>query len=170
MNQYSNRMVVVHWLTLVLMVAAFFLGEEAHDARKEEGATIAAYVAHSVVGAAVMLLTLLRLVFRKADGVPAPLGNSAMDKVATGVHHMLYLILILLPVSGMVQVMTSDVGKAILAGDPTLLPQKFTGVAAHEVHEMLVPAMFLLVGVHVLGALKHQFVLKDGLLKRMWFK
>jgi cytochrome b561 len=27
-----------------------------------------------------------------------------------------------------------------------------------------------LVAVHILGALKHQFVMKDGLLSRMWFK
>ncbi len=171
MNQYSNRMVIMHWLTLVLMIAAWFLGEEVHDARKAEaGATVAGYVAHALAGAAVLLLTVLRLAFRKADGVPAPIGRSTMDKIATGVHHSLYLLLFLLPVSGMVQVMTSDVGKAILAGDATLLPRKFDGVMAHEVHEILVTVVILLVGVHVLGALKHQFVLKDGLLKRMWFK
>ncbi len=170
MNQYSTRMVVAHWLTLLLLIAAYCLGEEAHDARKEGGATIAMYVAHSLVGGAVVLVTLLRLFFRKSDGVPAPVGTGMMDKVAKGIHHALYLVLFLLPFSGMMQVLNSDLFKAITTGDPMLLPKKFTGVAAHEVHEVLVTVLMVLVVVHVVGALKHQLVMKDGLMKRMWFK
>lgn len=174
MVRYSNRMVIVHWLTLLLLVVAYFLGEQVHDARKtlEEtsGASIAQYIAHSLAGGAVVVLTLLRLFFRKTDGVPAPIGTGLMDKIATGVHHGLYLVLILLPFSGMMIVLNSPVGKAILAGDPTLLPRKFSEVAAHDVHEILVTVLFVLVGVHILGAIKHQFLMKDGLLSRMWFK
>ncbi|MDD2776855.1 MAG: hypothetical protein PHU06_12945 [Gallionella sp.] len=67
MTHYSKRVVIAHWLTLLLLVAAYVLGEEAHDARKAvegAGATIAEYVAHSLAGAAVLLLTILRLFFR----------------------------------------------------------------------------------------------------------
>jgi cytochrome b561 len=64
-------------------------------------------------------------------------------------------------------VLTSDVGKAIAAGDAALLPVKFDGVAAHEVHEVLVTVLIVLVAVHVLGALKHQFLMKDSLMERM---
>ncbi|MDD4959619.1 MAG: cytochrome b/b6 domain-containing protein [Gallionella sp.] len=173
MTHYSKRVVIAHWLTLLLLVAAYVLGEEAHDARKAvegAGATIAEYVAHSLAGAAVLLLTILRLFFRKADGVPAPIGTGLMDKVATGVHHALYLVLFLLPVSGMMIVLNSSIGKAILAGDPTLLPRKFSEVPAHDAHEILVTVLFVLVGIHVLGAIKHQFLMKDGLISRMWFK
>jgi len=64
-------------------------------------------------------------------------------------------------------VVTSDVGKALLAGDATLLPKKFTGIAPHEVHEILVTVLIVLVVVHILGAIKHQFIMKDGLMERM---
>ena len=37
----------------------------------------------------------------------------------------------------------------------------------HEVHEMLVKVLFVLVGLHVAAALKHQFIDRDGLLWRM---
>lgn len=167
MEKYSKRIIVIHWLTLALLVAAWFLGESVHDARKAEGATIAGYMAHSLVGAAVLLLTLARLAFRRKDGVPPAMGNTPMDKVAKGIHHLLYALLILLPVSGMMQVLGSDVGKALLAGDATLLPAKFEGVVAHEVHEVLVTALIVLAAVHVLGALKHQFVMKDNIMDRM---
>ena len=167
MTQYSKRMVIVHWLTLALLIAAWFLGEAAHDARHDEVATIQGYVIHALVGGSIFLLVLARLFFRRKDGTPPVSGNTPMDKMAKGIHHLLYTLLVLLPVSGMMQIITSDVGKALLAGDATLLPKKFEGVVAHEVHETLVTVLIVLVVVHLLGAIKHQFITKDGLMDRM---
>lgn len=169
MTQYSNRMVLIHWLTLVLLVAAWFLGDELADATDESSATIAGYLVHGLVGGAVLLLTVARLFFRSRDGTPPDLGQTPMDKLAKGVHHLLYTVLFVLPVSGIVTVMTSDAGKALLSGDASLLPKEdgYENVFAHEVHEVLVTALILLVAVHLLGALKHQFITKDGLMERM---
>lgn len=167
MTQYSKRMVLIHWLTLALLVAAWWLGDALDDARHDGNATLAGYIAHALVGDAVLLLTLLRLYFRRKDGTPKPLGTTMMDKVATGVHHSLYSVLVLLPITGVVTIATSDVGRALLAGDASLLPKKFTGVFAHNVHEVLVSVLIALVAVHLLGAIKHHFILKDGLLSRM---
>lgn len=167
MKKYSKRSIIVHWLTLVLLVAAWFLGDSASDARHGEGATIAGYMVHILVGGTVLLLTLMRIIFRRADGIPPPMGDTPMDKVAKGIHHVLYLLLFVLPLSGIMQVLTSDVGKALLAGDASLLPKKFEGVPAHGVHEILVNVLIVVVVVHVLGALKHQFVMKDNIMDRM---
>ncbi len=167
MTQYSKRMVIAHWLTLGLLVLAWYLGDAAHDARHEKVATLMGYIMHIAAGVAVLLLTLTRLVFRSKDKTPAPAGSGLLNKVATGMHHLLYVILIFLPISGAMQVVTSDVGKALLAGDVTLLPKKFTGVVAHEVHEILVTVLIVLVVVHILAALKHQFLDKDNLMSRM---
>lgn len=167
MTQYSKRMVIAHWLTLVLLAAAWLLGDALSDARHEGNATLAGYLIHALVGDGILLLTLLRMMFRRKDGTPAPLGSSLMDKVATGVHHLLYTLLILIPVSGMVTIFTSKVGSALLAGDATLLPKKFIGVFAHNMHEWLLNLLILVVAIHVLGALKHQFMLKDNLMNRM---
>lgn len=167
MEKYSKRIIIIHWLTLALLVVAWFLGDSVNDARHEGGATIAGYMVHSIVGGAVLLLTLLRMVYRRTDGIPPPLGDSLLDKVAKGVHHLLYVLLILLPLSGIMQVLTSDVGKALKAGDASLLPKKFEGVAAHGAHEILVNVLIAVVVLHVLGALKHQFVTKDNIMARM---
>ncbi len=167
MTQYSKRMVIVHWLTLALLVAAWFLGDAVHDARKEEGATLMGYAAHMLAGGTILLLTILRLYFRRKDGTPPPVGQSLMDKVAKGIHHVLYAVLLLLPASGIMQVVTSKVCDALRAWDATLLPKKFDGVPAHEVHEILVTVLIVLAVVHILGAIKHQFIMKDGLMERM---
>lgn len=169
MTQYSNRMILVHWLTLALLVAAWFLGDELAEATDESHATIAAYLIHALVGGAVLLLTAARLLFRGKDGVPPALGDTTMDKVAKGVQHMMYLVLFVLPVSGIMTIVTSDAGKALLAGDAALLPKDggYHGVFAHEMHETMVNVLIVLVLVHLLGAIKHQFIMKDGLLNRM---
>jgi len=169
MTQYSKRMVIIHWLTLALVIAAWFLGDAVNDARHEGGASLFGYLIHMLTGAAILLLTLARLVFRGQDGVP-PHGDTPMDKVANIIQYLMYALLILLPVSGSMQVLTSDIGKALMAGDAALLPAKLDGVAAHGVHELLVNVLIVLVLVHVLGALKHQFVMKDNLMDRMSLK
>lgn len=167
MTQYSKRMVIVHWLTLALLVAAWFFGHELDEARHEEGATLLGYVVHALTGGAVLLFAVARLYFRNKDGVPPPLGEALLDKVAKGIHYALYAALILVPVSGVMQILTSDVYAALTAWDASLLPRKFTGVTAHEVHENLVNALIVLAVVHVLGAIKHQFITKDGIMERM---
>lgn len=172
MTQYSKSMVLVHWLTLVMLAAAWFLGEELADATDENSATLAGYLAHLLIGGSVLLLTAARLYFRGKHGTPAPLGDSAMDKVAKGIHHMLYTVLFLLPVSGFVTVMSSDAARALSTGDASLLPKEggYDAIIAHDVHEILVNLLIALVAVHVLGALKHQFVLKDGIMDRMMLR
>lgn len=167
MTQYSKRMVIAHWLTLLLLIAAWFLGHELDEARHEAGGPLIGYIAHALAGATVLLLAFARLYFRGKDGTPPPMGDTPMDKVAKGIHHLLYTVMILIPVSGVLTVATSEVKNAILAWDATLLPKKFSGVFAHDVHETLVTVLIVLVVIHVLGAIKHQFIMKDGLMERM---
>lgn len=169
MIQYSKRMVIAHWLTLAMLVVAWFLGEELAESTDESKATIAGYILHMLAGGAVLLLAVSRFIFRSKDGVPPALGQTLMDKVAKGAHHLLYTLLIVLPVSGVITVFTSDAIKGLLAGDASLLPKEdgFEHVFAHEVHEVLVTVLIVVVVFHILGAIKHQFIDKDGLMERM---
>jgi len=169
MTQYSKRMVIIHWLTLALLIAAWLLGENLAEATDDNKATLAGYIVHLLAGGAILLLTVTRLISRSKDGTPPAMGQTLMDKVAKGIHHALYTVLFVLPISGVLTVITSDAGKALLAGDVNLLPKKdgYEHVFAHEVHEVLVTVLIALVVVHLLGAIKHQFIMKDGLMKRM---
>ncbi len=169
MKQYSKRMVIVHWLTLALLLAGWFFGDQLAEATDESKATLAGYIVHILIGMTILIVTVSRLMFRSKDGTPPPIGVSAIDKIAKGIHHLLYTLLFLLPVSGFVTVVTSDAGKALLAGDASLLPKEdgYEHVFAHEVHEVLVNVLIAVVLVHLLGAIKHQFIAKDGLMERM---
>jgi len=169
MVPYSKRMVIIHWLTLVLLIVAWYLGDALIDARIEKNATLIGYFAHALMGGAILLLTILRLTFRSVDGTPPLLGNSVMDIVARGVHHGLYVLLILLSITGFMTLLTSTVGMALVTNTAILLPAEYTGpsVIPHSLHEILVTVMMVVVLVHILGAIKHQFIMKDGLMRRM---
>ena len=66
-------------------------------------------------------------------------------------------------------VLTSSVGEALLAADARLLPAKYTGpgLVPHAAHDILVTVLMVVVAIHVLGVIKHQFIMKDGLMRRM---
>ena len=169
MEPYSRRMVIIHWLTVVLLIVAWYLGDTLVDARSEKSATLIGYFAHMLAGGTVLLLTILRLTFRNVDGAPPPVSNSLMDMVASGIFNGLYILLILLSATGFMTVLTSSVGEALMAVDARLLPAKYTGpaIVPHAAHDILVTVLIVVVVMHILGVIKHQFILKDGLMRRM---
>ena len=172
MTQYSRRLVIIHWLTFVLIVVEWFLGNNLADATDAGNATVQGYLVHVLVGATILLLTITRLFFRRQDGAPPPIGKSFMDKAAKVNVYALYAVLLALTASGMLTVLTSEAGKALLAGDANLLPKAegYKNVFAHEVHEVLVTVLIVFVVLHLLGVIKHQFIMKDGFIKRMFLR
>jgi len=168
-QQYSKRMVIIHWLTLLLLLVTWYLGDMLETDRLAKSSTLIGHVAHMAAGISVLFLTILRLTFRGVDGTPPLVSQSLMDIVAKGVHMFIYALLMALPASGMIVAMTSSVGWALLAGDASMLPVEYTGpgVVTRAAHDFLFTVLLVVLAVHILGALKHQFILKDNLLKRM---
>jgi cytochrome b561 len=99
------------------------------------------------------------------------MGDTSLDKLAKGIHYLLYAVLFLLPVTGITIIFNSKAGAALWAGDGSLLPKEhgFKDVFSHEIHEQLVNVLIALVVVHMIGAIYHQFIKKDGLMNRMAF-
>lgn len=170
MKQFSTRIAVVHWLTLLLFIAAVYLGHTLDD-MQDAAKKMSLYPAHFIIGDLVLILTLIRAYFLRKDGKLAPIegGSAIANKVATGIHHLLYLLLIALPVTGIIMITTTGLLEALRLHDASKLPdlEKFT---IHEVHGTLVGILVLTIGLHALAALYHQFILKDNLIRRMAIK
>lgn len=170
MKQYTKRLAAIHWFTLLLFIAAFYLGHEL-DETEAVAAKMALYPYHFILGDLVLILTLVRTYFLRKDGKPAPIagGSAIANKVSTGIHHLLYVLLIALPISGMVMINTTGLITALQAHDASQMPdlEKFT---IHEVHAAIVAIIMLTIALHVIAALYHQFVLKDNLIRRMAMK
>ena len=153
---YSTIQIGLHWLVLVLVVIQLLVAEsmtETFDAM-DEGGTVSSSTAffgsvHFWVGLAILAVMLTRLGVRLRRGAPEHAGASstALTIVAQTVHYALYAVLIAAPISGLIAYYgIADIG---------------------DIHALVRPALFILVALHILGALYGQFVRKDGTLRRM---
>lgn len=169
MKQYSKRTAVMHWLIFLLVVAAFILGHEVEDIQ-DTTQKLAMYPYHFILGNLVFLLVLVRIYFRKKDGEPAPANvNPLLNKITTLTQVMLNLTLMAVAISGFITVATSGLVDAFRTNDPDLVPD-FHEVAAKGFHELFIGVLGLLIAIHVITALYHQFVVKDNLLRRIMIR
>jgi cytochrome b561 len=169
MKQYSKRTSILHWLIFLLVVAAFFLGHYLADLENTPE-KLSLLPVHFLTGDLILILVLVRIYFRKKDGEPAPANaNPLLNKLATATHGLLNISLIVVAISGTVTVATSGVIEALKRSDPSLLPD-FEKVGAREVHEILISVMLLLLALHVVATLYHQFIVKDNLMRRIMIK
>ena len=154
---YARVQIIVHWLTLLVMLASFI----SHDAMETAWLVIRrghdaqftpdlAVRVHVIAGSVLLALTLLRIWLRVRHGAPAPVaGQHRLITIgAASVHGLLYLFLLALPVTGMV----TWFGGVLVTG---------------PVHGVLFAVTLGLLGAHVLAALVHQFFIRDNLLARM---
>ena len=89
-------------------------------------------------------------------------------KLANGVHRLLYVLMVALPLSGLVMAVASKYGVKwfgleFISG----LDNKPLREAFKEVHEIVGVVILLIIIVHILGALKHKFIDKDETLDRI---
>jgi len=169
MKQYSIRTAVTHWLVFLLVVAALGLGLYL-NASENTAEKLSLFPVHFLIGDTVLLLTLLRIYFRKKDGEPAPANqNPLLNKLATIVHQGLNISVMAVAISGMVTAVKSGVLKAMESHDPSLIPD-FSKVEAKEFHELFIGITVALLVIHVAAAIYHQFIVKDNLMRRIMIK
>jgi cytochrome b561 len=147
---YSGLQIALHWLIAILIVTAWFTGEGAEEAMEvvEDGG-VAGFVPHVVVGLSVLALVVVRVLVRLSRGAPAAPGapGSLSALAADWGHRLIYLLMIAVPLGG--------------------VSVFFLGLDVGEVHGLAANLLMLVVLGHALMALYHQYVLKDGLLRRM---
>lgn len=168
-KRYSTAMIVLHWgLALAIVLAAGF-GALVLDGMASDNAHKPGLLKmHLELGSLILLFTAVRLILRARTPRPAPLpsGNVAADKLAVGVQHLMYALTLFTALAGMMLAYSAGLF-AILYQHVGSLPEDFDKYAAHEVHGWLAYVLLGAAALHVLGALKQHFVLKNGLLARM---
>ncbi|MET3900363.1 cytochrome b561 [Devosia sp. UYZn731] len=153
---YSTLQIALHWVIAALVAFQLFFGEGMTNVRDaaEEGTTpsgvdFAVSVGHYWFGIAILALVLVRLGVRLTQGVPpGPVASPTwMDWAARLMHWAFYAMLIAMPVLGLLTVYVSD--------------------TFGDIHKLGKPVFIVLIAVHALAAVFHQFVKRDGTLRRM---
>ena len=168
---YTRTTVALHWLTALAILCAFPLGVYMHELQLSPR-KLQLYSYHKWIGMAVLLLTVLRLLWRLMHRPPPlPAAMPRWQQVsAQGMHHLLYLLLLLVPLSGWLR--SSALGIPVVWLGLIPLPdligkdQQLADLLK-EVHESLNYTLLVLVLLHVAAALQHHFLERDGVLARM---
>ncbi|MFV0245638.1 MAG: cytochrome b [Qingshengfaniella sp.] len=155
LSSYSKAQKILHWAVVILLVLQYMvfdgMGRYFNQILREGVATYnVTTTVHILIGLLVLVAAGTRLFLRKRHGVPPLPDNtdSRVARLAHGAHILIYVLLFLLPLSGMAA--------------------WFGGIEAPgAVHGALTKLLMLTVLVHVAGALVHQFYFKDNLIRRM---
>ena len=166
-RRYSTVAIVLHWT--IALALAFQLALGFAMPRDERG--FALFQLHKSVGITILLLTLARLAWRLTHRPPAAAEGGFSGFLAKAVHTLLYVFMIGMPLTGWAIVSTSRIEiPTVFWGAipwPHLPLPRSLNEAFEETHELLAWMGIALILLHVAGALRHQFLIKDGLLRRM---
>jgi cytochrome b561 len=127
---------------------------------------------HAVIGLVLWFTLLARLVWRLRHTPPAPLADlgAVSRRLSSPVHWALYALMFVIPIIGVVTFVyhgrVFDFG--LFQIDPGIKKNRAIFHPTEDIHGYLAYALFALAGLHALAALWHRFILKDGVLARMW--
>jgi cytochrome b561 len=169
--RYGAVAQVFHWLTVVLVIAAFTVGPGGSEERIYSAAGDFTRQSHETLGLIVVVLTLLRLAWATLDATPEdPPMPPVMRYAAKIVHVALYFLLLVVPLSAIVGAwLEGHPVTLLLVGDiaPPLRLAHAAGKTIATIHTYLGDAIVWLAGLHAAAGLFHHFFLRDRVLRSM---
>lgn len=189
--RYTKTAVILHWLIAIVIFGMFALGWFMTDLPKEGPKQMAYdlfdwgiytwqlaeeasprsfyFNLHKSLGITLFGLIILRILWRITHKPPVLLNHKNWErKLAAGTHHLLYLLMIAMPLSGLIMAASSKYGVKWF-GIPFIkgLDDDNLRDIFESTHETIAILILAVVFLHIVGALKHKFIDKDDTLKRM---
>ena len=167
--RYGAASQAFHWLSAILVLAAFVLSKGDQDSLYSEGADGLRRV-HEAIGMLVFIVVMLQLFWRLIDGTPAkppmPRWMAAASKL---VRFALYALLISIPATAVLGTWLVGIPVTLPGFDiaPPMAKVRGLGQAIMKIHTTLGNAILWVAGVHAAAALFHHFFLRDEVLRSM---
>ena len=171
-DRYGRVSRLLHWTIAILFISLIPMGIFSSMIPEETSYRNAYYVVHKTIGVTVFLLVIVRLIWNKISKRPA-LDNTLTPtekKLAHRAHNILYFMLLVIPITGFMMTSYHGYGTFFFFWElPPLWEQSNVYQIWGGFHKYLLPyIVYIILGAHVLGALKHQFIDKhDSAFKRM---
>ena len=167
-RSYSRASIALHWLMLVLLAAVYACIELREYYPRGSDIREGLKTWHFMLGLSVFVLVWVRLAARWRIPLLAREPGWTRWPAAAG-HLALYGLMIIMPILGWTA-LSAD-GKEIpffgLSLPALVAPNKALAGQVEGLHVTLGVAGYWLIGLHAAAALLHQYVLKDGTLRRM---
>lgn len=174
-SHYGLVAVLLHWIMALLVIGLFAVGLYMTDLTYYDSLYHVLPWWHKSIGLLVTGLLLFRIIWRITNPKPKPLPTHKPWEVTTAfwTHRMLYLLILLLGISG--YFISTAKGKGIEFFTWFEVPA-FNELSADNtdlvgnIHFYLAWGFILLSAAHAVAALKHHFVDRDDTLKHMIFR
>ena len=174
---YGSITKTFHWLTALLILTAFPLGLLANNAGFATGDEIAQkawlFSLHKTVGVTAFFTALGRILWAISQQKPNTLhpDRKLETFAAEAVHWLLYISMLMVPLSGWLH-HAASVGFAPILwpfGQSLPLVPKSEAVSAFFAggHFVFTKLLLVSIGLHIAGAMKHVVIDKDQTLRRM---
>lgn len=161
----------LHWVIVILILYQWYLGMHALSLGNSP-AKLKVFELHKSLGMTVFMLAIVRLVWRWANPVPSLEGMAkGWERLAAHFSHVaLYGLIFLMPVTGLL--MSSARGFSVtwfrIFQWPDFVPPDERLFDTFQwLHKHLFQALVIIAVLHLLGALKHHFIDRNDVLKRM---
>ncbi len=168
--RYRFVAIAFHWVMFVLVVIVGILGL-LHDSWPKQTQAVWINV-HALIGILLWLVLLARFGYRLRHVPPTlPKDIDAFSRrFSNPMHLTLYALMFVIPMVGFVTFIYH--GRVLHFGlfDLNFGIKKNPAIfePTEDIHGYLAYGLFALAGLHTLAALWHQFVVHDGILRRMW--
>ncbi|WP_313247751.1 cytochrome b [Stenotrophomonas acidaminiphila] len=162
----------LHWLIALLILALGIVGLLMGELPKTPK-YFWVYTAHKSIGITVLVLVVLRLLWRLYAGAPQPVPGTPgwQERIANATHWLLYVMMFAIPLSGWLYDSASGLRPFKLFGlleMPKLVaPDERAAQLSHAFHEWGFWALILVVLAHAGAALYHHLQQRDATLVRM---
>lgn len=176
-SSYGSVARAFHWLTALLIISAAGLGLYAvalpTGTSAEAAVAIKVFSLHKTIGVASFFTAAARILWALTQTRPNPLHpERRVESVLAGtIHYALYGAMLIMPLSGWVDHAARTGFAPILwpfgQGLPFITASEPLAEAASAIHKAAAWVLYAAVGLHVLGALKHVLIDRDGTLARM---
>lgn len=177
LQSYGSVSRAFHWLTALLILTAAGVGLYAVSlptgSAEEAAVAIQVFSLHKTIGVAAFFTAAARILWALSQPKPVPLHprRRLETGLAETVHWALYGAMLVMPLSGWIHHAAQAGFAPILwsfgQGLPFVAPSETLAHAAGGVHKASAWVLYASVGLHVLGALKHALIDRDGTLQRM---
>lgn len=172
-SRYGTLSKLFHGLAIVLVIGLLIVGTFMGD-MEDKNIKGQVYMLHKSFGLIVLLLGILFLLWSSINTKPKYSVHMLAWEIylARTVHFFLYALLIGMPLSGWI--MSSASGRApnffglIKLPMPFIPHSKALANTAADTHYFLAWTLTALIALHFIGAIKHHWIDKNDILKRMF--
>jgi cytochrome b561 len=169
-TNYGSVSRLNHWIgallvLLLLGIGLYFEGLPRGDARRFWRGL------HIAFGTMAALFLLFRVFWRMRSTSPLALPQApALKRFSKLVHWLLLAAIVVMAVTGPLSIWSA--GRPLAVFDLVSIPSPFGPFKSwhgpmEEIHGFTANALIFLIGLHLLGVLKHQFIDRDNIVARM---